>query len=212
MANTELPTVTQDEHDIANLLMRWGHARDSDDWDTLSACFHAEATIHLSWMSGRATDFVARSRVMATARHPGTHQKHVISGPWVQVNRDRAFSRCHVILYRRTLWDGREVDLQSWMRFFDLLERRDGVWRIVKRTAVYEKDRLDPVDPRSIPKDFFAEMELSTFPPAAKFLCYDLQRSGLPPSTDLISADSAEERAVREEGEAWLRSRNPEKH
>jgi len=54
------------------------------------------------------------------------------------------------------LWDGREVDLQSWMRFFDLLERRDGGWRIVKRTAVYEKDRLDPVDPRSIPKDFFA--------------------------------------------------------
>jgi hypothetical protein len=62
---------------------------------------------------------------MATARKPGTHIKHVISGPWVRINRDRAFSRCHVTLYERTILDGHEFDLQSWMRFFDRLERRD---------------------------------------------------------------------------------------
>jgi len=34
-----------------------GHARDSDDWETLAACFHSDATIHLSWISGLAKDF-----------------------------------------------------------------------------------------------------------------------------------------------------------
>jgi hypothetical protein len=204
MSNADLTTLTQDEHEIASLLIRWGHARDSDDWETLSACFQEDATIHLSWISGLARDFVARSRAMATTRKPGTHLKHVISGPWVLVNRDRAFSRCHASLYTRTIMDGHEFDLQSWMRFFDLLERRDGVWQIFKRTAVYDKDRIDPVDPRGIPKGFFAEMDLSAFPPSAKFLCYDLVRSGLPPSTDIISVYSDEEGALREEGEAWL--------
>jgi hypothetical protein len=56
------------------------------------------------------------------------------------------------------------------MRFFDLLEKRDGVWRIIKPTVVNEKDRIDPVDPRGIPEDFFAEVDGSAFPPAAKFL------------------------------------------
>ena len=32
-------------------------------------------------------------------------------------------------------------------RFFDILERRQGVWDLVLRQPIYEKDRMDPVDP-----------------------------------------------------------------
>src|SRR5262245_28459676 len=196
--SNNLSTLIEDEHQIANLLIRWGHARDSDDWETLAECFHDDATIHISWISGLAKDFVSRSRAMAAARKPGDHIKHVISGPWIQVNRDRAFSRCHANLYIRTTIDGHEFDLQSWARFFDLLERRDRVWRIVKRTAVYEKDRMEPVDPRGVPEGFFANMDLSAFPASAKFLCYWLLRIGHSPSTDnIISVYSDKERALR---------------
>jgi SnoaL-like domain len=204
MANNNLSTLIEDECQIASLLIRWGHARDSDDWDTLAGCFHEDATIHISWMSGLAKDFIARSRAMATARKPGDHVKHLIAGPWIRVSRDRAFSRCHANLYIRTTIDGHEFDLQAWARFFDLLERRDGVWRIVKRTAVYEKDRMEPVDPRGVPEDFFADMDLSAFPASAKFLCYSLHRGGHTPLPDIISVYSDEERALREEGEVWL--------
>jgi SnoaL-like domain len=204
MSNNNLSTLIEDEHQITSLLIRWGHARDNDDWETLAGCFHEDATIHISWISGPAKDFIARSRAMAAARKRGEHNKHVISGPWIRVTRDRAFSRCHVNLYIRSTIDGHEFDLQSWFRFFDLLERRDNVWRIVKRTAVYEKDRLEPVDPRGVPKDFFADMDLSAFPASAKFLCYRQVRSGRSPSTIIISAFSDEERALREEGERWL--------
>ena len=204
MSNNNFSTAIEDEHQIASLLIRWGHVRDSDDWEILSGCFHDDATIHISWITGPAQDFIARSRTMAAARKAGDHTKHLISAPWIRINRDRAFSRCHANLYIRSTMDGHEFDLQSWIRFFDLLERRDNVWRIVKRTAVYEKDRLEPVDPRGVPKDFFDDMELSAFPTSAKFLCYRQLRSGRSPSTNIISAYSDEERALREEGGAWL--------
>jgi hypothetical protein len=152
MVNNNLSTLTEDEHQIASLLIRWGHARDSDDWETLAGCFHDDARIHISWISGPAKDYIARSRVMAAARKSGEHAKHLISGAWIQVNQDRAFTRCHANLYVRTTIKGHECDLQSWIRFFDLLKKNDDVWRIVKRTAVYEKDRLEPVDPRGVPK------------------------------------------------------------
>jgi hypothetical protein len=204
MSKNNLSTLIEDEHQIASLLVRWGHARDSDDWETLAGCFHDDATIHISWISGPAKDFVARSRTMAAARKPGEHIKHVISAPWIQVNRDRAFSRCHANLYIRMNLDGHEFDLQSWLRFFDLLEKRDNVWRIVKRTAVYEKDRMEPVDPRGVPKDFFTNMDLSAFPASVKFLCYWLLRIGHSPVINIISVYSDEERALRDEADVWL--------
>ena len=98
MSNDNRTTLRQDEHEIAGLLIRWGHARDCGDWEMLSACFHEGATIHISWISGLAKDFVAHSRAIAASQKPGTHIKHVISGPWILVNQDRAFSRCHVNL------------------------------------------------------------------------------------------------------------------
>ena len=193
-----------EEHEIAGLLNRWGHARDSDDWDTLAACFHDDATIHISWISAPAREFVVRSRGLADKRQPGWHTKHLITGPWIRVNGHRAFSRCHVNLYIRADIGGHAFDIESWFRFFDLLEKRDGVWRIVRRTGVYEKDRLDLVDPRGVPEQFLADMDLSGYPETAKHLCYLQELSGRPAVADIISVYSAEEAALGETGKTWL--------
>jgi hypothetical protein len=92
MSNNNLPNLIEDEHQIASLVIRWGHARDSDDWETLAGCFHEDATIHISWISGPAKDFIARSRAMAAARKPGEHTKHVISGPWIRIKTETELS------------------------------------------------------------------------------------------------------------------------
>ena len=204
MSNDKPSTLMEDEHQITSLLIRWGHARDSDDWKTLAECFHENASIHISWISGPANKFIDHSRAIAESRRHGTHMKHLISGIWVRANRDRAFSRCNVNLYIRDEIYGHEFDLQSWFRFFDLLEKRNNSWRIVKRTAVYEKDCISPVDPRGFPEDLFSNMDLSEFPASAKFLCYWIRFCGGSPSTDIISTYSDEERALRQESEAWL--------
>ena len=208
MTHGDSAAMFQSEHEIASLLTRWGYARDSDDWSTLGDCFHDNATIHISWISGSAKEFVARSRAMAEGRKPGTHMKHVISEPWIKIIGNHAFSRCHADLYIRTILEGHEIDLQVWIRFFDLLERRDGAWKILKRTGVYDKDRLDPVDPRGLPADFFSSMDLSTFPASAKFFCYWAKRTGLPPLTGITSVYSDAEQALKNEGEAWLNRDN----
>ena len=62
----------EDEHKIASLLIRWGHARDGGDWETLADCFHNDATIHISWISASAREFVERSRIMIEARGSST--------------------------------------------------------------------------------------------------------------------------------------------
>ena len=198
-----LPTAL-DEHDIAALLVRWGHARDSDDWDTLAGCFHDDATIHISWISAPASEFVARSRALAEGRRPGYHTKHLITGPWIRVNGGRAFSRCHVNLYIRAEIGGHEFDVEAWFRFFDLLEKRGGVWRITTRTAVYEKDRMDPVAPHAVPDQLLADMDFSPFPPAAKHLCYLQHATGRPPPAGIVSVYSDEEAALKESAATWL--------
>ena len=43
--------------------------------------------------------------------------------------------------------DGVRVDVVCTGRFYDFLERRDGRWGVVLRQPIYEKDRMDPVDP-----------------------------------------------------------------
>ena len=175
-----------DEHQIHNLLIRWGHARDSEDWSTLAECFHNDATIHISWISGSANDFIAASQAMSKNRKPGTHMKHIISGPWIRVQKSRAFSRCHSYILMRLRLDGYEFDLQSWLQFYDLLEFKNESWRIVKRTAVYEKDRLDFVNPIGNSEDLFTDMDLSAFPESVKFLCYMIKMSGGAPSLTLL--------------------------
>ena len=50
-------------------------------------------------------------------------------------------------IFQRAPLDGVVVDVICWGRFYDFFEKRDGRWAIVRRQPIYEKDRLDPVDP-----------------------------------------------------------------
>ena len=66
--------------------------------------------------------------------------------------------------------DGMPVDVICWGRFYDFFEKRDGRWAIVRRQPIYEKDRLDPVDPA-------AELSLDpallrSFPEGYRHLAY----------------------------------------
>jgi hypothetical protein len=47
----------------------------------------------------------------------------------------------------RQPFNGIAVDLTSCSRFLDRIERHPGGWLIAERAAIYERDRLDPVEP-----------------------------------------------------------------
>lgn len=199
-------TAVQALHDrrcIEELVYRWAGARDSDDWTALGACFHADAHIHISWISARAEAFVHRSRAMAAGRKPGGHMKHLISAPWIEVNGTRGFSRSNATLLIRDCVDGFWFDIESHIRFFDRVESRDGVWRIVERTGVYDKDRIDPVGSMPPPHAPWNTPALAHYPPAACFLCWWLTSKGLAHLPDLIAVYSEEEARLRDACRTW---------
>lgn len=190
--------------DITQLLFRWAHARDFEDWEALSRCFHDDATIHIGWISGSAKDYVVKSREQARNKASGAHAKHIVSAPMIEVLGDRATSICHATLHVRRPVGGIEADIESFMRFFDLLERRDGRWAIVKRTGVYEKDRLTAVDPKGFPSGFWDGIDLAQFPPAKRFLCFAQVKNGSKPNVNFISVNSPEEKMLYADGRRWL--------
>jgi 3-phenylpropionate/cinnamic acid dioxygenase small subunit len=183
---------------IEELVYRWAGARDSDDWDVLQSCFHDDAHIHISWISSSAEVFVGRSRAMAAARRPGAHMKHLMSGPWIETHGERGFCRSNALLLIRDCVDGAWFDIESHIRFFDRVEQRNGVWRLVDRTGVYDKDRLDAVEGAA------CMAPLAKYPNEARCLCWWLNAKGLDPVHNLITAYSQAERHLRNECLTWM--------
>ncbi len=194
-----------DEHEIDKVLSAWAFARDCGDWDILSNCFQPDATINISWFSGLASEFVERSKGMLAEFKSGEHGKHQIGRARISVSGDRATSECHVELLRRVVGDPFDFDAITWGRFIDQFEKRDdGVWRIYQRTMVYEKDRLDPVNPADVPAGFFEAMDLSAYPPACKILCYRLSLVGRAPMENIVQAGSDAETQLKQAAKSWL--------
>ena len=67
-------------------------------------------------------------------------------------------------------------------RFYDFFEKRDGRWGLVLRQPIYEKDRLDPVDPSA--KLALDEDVLESFPEGYRHLAY-LQKDRLQGEADM---------------------------
>jgi hypothetical protein len=191
-------TAVNDEQEIAELIQNWGFWRDQGEWEKLRTTFHAEGTIEVTWFSGRFADFIAASREMRKTRRGA---KHEIGGSRIEVRGARAVAETNVRILGRRPLHGVECDTTAWGRFYDLLEKR-GRWAIVRRVAIYEKDRIDPVVPgTSIPLD---QDRLARMPAAYRFLGYSLSVGGFPVSNDLPTDDSPALEQLRRDGELWL--------
>src|SRR5258708_7548860 len=76
----------EDRLSIADLLTGWIH-RDLGQWDQLRNLFHPDATIDITWFSGKASDFVDGSMKMGKSDFKANH---VITSPLVNFNADKA--------------------------------------------------------------------------------------------------------------------------
>ena len=87
-------------------------------------------------------------------------------------------------------------------RFYDFFEKRQGRRAIVLRHPVYEKDRLDPVDPgASLAVD---PGLLARYPAGYRYLAYLQVQSGYQFKPDLPGLDGTEVERLYERGAAWL--------
>ena len=195
---------SESRQQISELMHNWGFWRDQARWEELRTAFHPEGTINVTWFHGLFTDFVAASIEMRKRR---TGSKHWIGGSLIRLEGDRALSETNVMIMGRSVVHDIEVDTVAYGRFFDLVERRAGVWRILRREAIYEKDRVDPVVAgTTVP---FDANKLAGFPPPYRHLAYSLSSQGFTVSPDLPTNDSASLAKVYAQGEAWIAGKSP---
>ena len=199
-----------DRQEINDLLVNWGQARDRGEWDALRDCYHPDGTMHIAWISGAAEEFVRRSEGMLANEKARGSSKHFIGAGRIRLNGNRAFSQSHVNLITRVRFDDVEFDWEFWGQFFDLLEKRaDDRWRIFRRTMVYEKDRLDPVDPTKVPQGYYAAMNLDAHPRQVRYLHWRLAKEGRKPLDDMVLAGTPSADRLLEDSLEWLSRRRP---
>jgi hypothetical protein len=129
----------------------------------------------VSWFRGPFPDFVERCRANFGV---GSSAKHLIWPAQVTVNGARAVAETNVaILVRQTIGEV-EVDLTSYARFLDRLERRDGAWRIAERAACYEHDRLDPVQPSEKFSALMQGADAEKYPLAYRYMGFRVAAAG----------------------------------
>ena len=188
------------KQDIAELLQAWGHCRDQGRWTELTATFAPEGEIAVSWFRGPFVDFVERCRQSFAA---GNRSKHLIWPPVVRVNGQRAVAESNIAILVRQAIDGVLVDLTSYGRFFDRLERRDR-WMIVERTAIYEQDRLDPVAPSEAFDAMMQSADVAKFPAPYRYMAFRVLAAGRALAEPVHHDGRAETEALRARYIAWL--------
>ena len=151
MTEQERQQAATDKLEIVEVSTTSMRCRDTGDWARLARCFHPDARLTTSWFDGTAREFTEQSRNMMEGHHPGDTQRHMIGNALVDLNGRRAINEYYVVLHQGRTLDGYEFDFQTWSVVLDLCERREGEWRISRRITVYEKGRMDPRRPGSVP-------------------------------------------------------------
>jgi hypothetical protein len=188
-----------DKTEIRECVENWVVWRDAADWDRFATVWHSDGWMTATWFQGPAREFI---RVSKEGFERGVNILHALNGWSCDINGTRAISQVKMNIFQRATLDGVIVDVVCWGRFYDFFERRDGKWAIVRRQPIYEKDRLDPVDPASILK--LDAAVLATFPDGYRHLGYLQQKNGFTVKMGLPGLGGPEVQKLYAEGKAWL--------
>jgi len=199
--STDTSENVSDREAISELINSWVYHRDHGNWDQLRATFWPEGTISFSWFDGPFEQFVDASKEMA---EKGSKVKHMVDQPFIKIKGNRAVSEANVTLLGRGVTGPLEIDLTTYLRFYDLLEKREGKWRISKRTAIYEKDRMDCVQPSLLFWIASLFINLKKYPKACRYLGFSLEKAGYEMVSDIVVDPSDELKRLYKDGAAWL--------
>ncbi|MEA2320296.1 MAG: hypothetical protein QOD81_146, partial [Solirubrobacteraceae bacterium] len=152
---------------IRELVESWAVWRDAGDWERFRTLWHDDGRMMATWFQGPADEFI---RVSREGFEGGLRILHFLGGTSVDVAGDRAIAQTKMTIAQRAKVERVTCDVVCTGRFYDFLERRDGRWGLVLRQPIYEKDRIDPVDPReSLSLD---PTMLERFPEGYRHLAY----------------------------------------
>jgi len=188
-----------DRATIRELIENWALWRDAGMWDRLRTVWHDDGQMMATWFQGSADAFIAASRE-GFAR--GVRAQHTLGGTTIDIAAHRAVAQTKMAILHRAAIEGVVCDFTCIGRFYDFFEQRDGRWGLVLRQPIYEKDRIDPVDPAARPA--LDPDLLARFPEGYRHLAYLQSKHGFTVKPDMPGLQGAELEALYRRGAAWL--------
>lgn len=195
-----MPPSTDDRAAIRQLVDDWVVWRDAGDWERFAGVWHpTDGWMTATWFQGPASEFIAMSR---RGYEQGVSILHFLGGHSADVVDDRAVAQTKMTITQRAEVDGVEVDVVCTGRFYDFCARHGERWTVVRRQPIYERDRMDTVDPAAtirLDPDL-----LDRFPTGYRHLAYLQTRAGFTVKNGLPGLDGPVTRRLYDEGAKWL--------
>ncbi len=189
----------EDQLAIVETVNNWALWRDAGDWERFRSVWHDDGWMSATWFQGPAEKFIEVSKA---GFDKGVSILHFLGGSSVDVKGERAIAQTKMTISQRASVDGVAVDVVCTGRFYDFFARRRGRWAIVRRQPIYEKDRMDPVDPAA--KLMLDPELLARFPEGYRNLAYLQTKIGHTIKLDLPQLKGPAVQALYAQGQAWL--------
>ena len=185
---------------IRELVENWVLWRDANDWDRFRTVWAPEGRMMATWTQGTFEEFIGMSQ---SGFAKGVRILHFLGGSTIEINGPRAISLTKMTISQRGKVHDVLCDVVCTGRFCDFLRKKDdGNWGISLRQPIYEKDRMDPVDPAA--KLELDPERLARFPEGYRHLAYLQSLIGYPVKTDMPGLIGPEVEALYARCRAWL--------
>ena len=189
---------------VAELVQNWAIWRDAGDWERFATCWHADGRMFATWCQAPAAQFIEASKA---GWAKGVSILHFLGGISVDLAGQRAIAQTKMTISQRAEVHGVLVDVVCTGRFHDFIEEREGRWGIVLRQPIYEKDRMDPVDPSA--RLTLDPTLLARFPEGYRHLAYLQTQIGYTVKTDMPGLKGERVQALYAAGRRWLAGEAP---
>jgi SnoaL-like domain len=194
-----------DRRVIRELIENWAVWRDALMWERFRTVWHEDGRMMATWFQGTAEEFI---KVSEEGYARGVRILHFLGGSSIDVAGARAIAQTKMTISQRAAVDGVLCDVVCTGRFYDFFEKRQDTagnhrWGLVLRQPIYEKDRLDPLDPAArldLDRNLLAQ-----FPEGYRHLAYLQTRIGYKVKPDMPGLDGPEVAALYRRGEEWLK-------
>jgi len=192
----------EDRAAIRLVIESWPFWRDDGRWDELRQAYAPDGVQYTTWSVQPAAQFV--DAVASRPHRPGTLSRHFVGVSIIAVKGEKAIAETRMNINVRGFVHGVAVDVTNYGRTYDRFVRLAAGWKIKARIGIYEKDRMDPVEPGA--KLALDPAVLARFPEGYRYLAYLQSQGGAAITPDLPTPGSAALEKLYADGKAWLAS------
>jgi SnoaL-like domain len=184
---------------IREMVENWVLWRDANQWQRFRSLWHDDGRMMATWTQGTADEFIEMSQAGFAK---GVRILHFLGGSTIEVRDTRATAITKMTISQRAKVHDVLCDVVCTGRFCDFFEKRGGRWGLVLRQPIYEKDRMDPVDPAA--KLTLDPQLLAKFPEGYRHLAYLQSQIGYQIKLDMPGLTGPEVERLYTRLDAWL--------